>query len=157
MTRCVALLLVCLFAAPLAFAEEEAAKPADNMEIVREALQAQKKVLIAENMDLTQTEADAFWPVYEEYQAEIKKIMDKDVAMIKKFADNFQAMTDEVADEILKAHLSNEAEYLKLKKTYLPKFQKVLPATKVARYYQLENKINAVVDYDLAAQIPLFE
>jgi len=154
MKRCVALLLVCLFAAPLAIAQEEAA---NNMEIVREAIQAQKKVLIAENMGLSQTEADAFWPVYEEYQVAMKKIMDKDIAMIEKFAKHYGEMTDEVADEIIKAHFANEEEFLKLKKSYLPKFQKVLPATKVARYFQLENKIAAVIEYDLAAEIPLVE
>jgi hypothetical protein len=157
MKRCVALLLVCLFVAPLAFAEEKAAKPANNMDIVREAIQAQKKVLIAENMGLTQTEADAFWPVYEEYQAAMKKVTDKDIAMIEKFAKHYGEMTDDVADEIIKVHFANEEEYLKLKKSYLPKFQKVLPATKVARYFQLENKIAAVIEYDLAAEIPLVE
>ncbi|UCH83113.1 MAG: hypothetical protein JSW50_11665, partial [Candidatus Latescibacterota bacterium] len=157
MKRCIALLLVCVFAAPLAFAEEKAAKPADNMEIVREAIQAQKKVLIAENMQLTQAEADAFWPVYEEYQKELKKLTDKALNNIKKFAENFDSMTDEVAEEIIKTHLANEGEYLKLKNSYLPKFMKVLPATKVARYFQLENKVDAVINYDLAAEIPLFQ
>jgi len=157
MKRFIALLLVCVFAAPLAFAEEKAAQPADNMEIVREAIRAEKKVLIAENMQLTQSEADMFWPIYDAYQKDIKKIVDKDLANIKKFAENYGSMTDEAANEIIKAHLANEAEYLKLKNTYLPKFMKVLPATKVARYYQLENKIAAVISYDLAAEIPLFE
>lgn len=156
MKRCVALLLVCVFIAPLAFAQEEA-EPADNMDIVREALQAQKKVFIAENMDLTQAEADKFWPVYDEYQAALKKLGDKDIALIKMFAENFDTMTDEVAGEIVKGFLGNEAEHLELQKSYLPKFEKALPMTKVARYYQLENKIAAVINYDLAAQIPLFE
>ncbi len=157
MKRFIALLLVCVFAAPLAFAQEEAAAPADNMEIVREAIHAQKKVLIAENMELTQAEADQFWPVYDEYQAEMKKLGDKDIALIKKFAENYETMTDEVAGEIVKMFMDNEAEHLKLKKTFLPKFEKVLPPTKVARYYQLENKIAAVISYDLAAEIPLFK
>ena len=147
-----AVLLIVSIALPLAAQQE---KPADNMNIVREALRAEKKVLVAENMQLTESEAQAFWPVYEEYQAEMKTIGDRMVKLIENYAASYKSMTDEAAAKLLKELLSIQGDRAKLPEKYLPKFQKVLPVTKVARYYQIENKIRAVVDYDVASQIPL--
>lgn len=150
----IALLLIAMIALP-AFAQEE--QPADNMDIVRDALRAQKKVLIAENMDLTEAEAKVFWPVYEEYQTAMKPIADRRIKLIEDYAANFLSLTDEMATKLLAEAMAVQKERMKLDETFLPKFQKVLPPVKVARYYQLENKIRAVVDYDLAAEIPLAE
>ena len=147
-----AALLVFSLALPLAAQQE---KPADNMSIVREAMRADKKVVVADNMQLTEPEAKAFWPVYEEYQTEMTAVGDRTVKLIEDYAANYQAMTDEAAGKLLKEMMSIQGERLKVQEKYLPKFQKVLPMTKVARFYQVENKIRAIVDYDLAAQIPL--
>jgi hypothetical protein len=149
-----ALLLVAL-ALPLTAQEKE--QPADNMEIIRDALRAEKKVLVAENMDLTEAEAKAFWPVYEEYQNAMKSVADRRIKLIKDYAANYLSLTDETAMTLVKELVDIQKERIKLDDSFLPKFQKVLPAVKVARYYQLENKIRAVVDYDLARQIPLAE
>jgi hypothetical protein len=147
-----AALLVLSLALPLAAQQE---KPADNMSIVREAMRADKKVVVADNMQLTESEAKAFWPVYEEYQTEMTAVGDRTVKLIEDYAANYQAMTDEAAGKLLNEMMSIQGERLKVQEKYLPKFQKVLPMTKVARFYQVENKIRAIVDYDLAAQIPL--
>jgi len=132
-------------------------KPADNMNIVRDAIQAEKKVLVAENMGLTETEAAAFWPVYEEYQAEVKKLGDRMVKLVENYGTTHKVMTDDTAGKLLQEMLAIQSDRVKLQEKFLPKFQKVLPMTKVARYYQIENKIRAVVDYDVASQIPLME
>ncbi len=153
-----AILLIMSLALPLAAQEATPpakGQPADNMEIVREALRAEKKVLVAENMQLTQSEADAFWPVYGEYQAETKAIGDRMVKLVENYGKTINVMTDETAGMLLKEMLSIQMDRVKLQEKYLPKFQKVLPMTKVARYYQIENKVRAVVDYDVAAEIPL--
>jgi len=147
-----AVLLIASLVLPV-FAQEE--KPADNMAIVRDAIRAQKKVLIADNMQLTETEATAFWPVYDEYQNAMKPLADRGIKMIQNYAANYENMTDEAAGAMLKEYMDIQKEQVKIKDTYLPKFQKVLPAKKVARYYQIENKIAAVINYDLADQIPL--
>ncbi len=147
-----AVLLIASLALPLAAQQE---KPADNMDIVREALRAEKKVLVAENMQLTESEAAAFWPVYEEYQTEMKAIGDRMVKLVEAYAAAYKAMNDETAANLVKELLSIQSDRAKLAEKYLPKFQKVLPIAKVARYYQIENKIRAVVDYDVASQIPL--
>ena len=146
-----AVLLIASLALPV-LAQE---KPADNMAIVRDAIRAQKKVLIADNMQLTEAEATAFWPVYEEYQNAMKPLVDRTVKMIQDYAANYETMTDEAAGALLKEYMGIQKEQVKIKETYLPRFQKVLPMKKVARYYQIENKVRAVVDYDLADQIPL--
>ena len=149
-----AVLLIVSIALPLAAQQE---KPADNMNIVREALRAEKKVLVAENMQLTESEATAFWPVYDEYQTEMKVIGDRMVKLIENYGTTHKVMTDDTAGKLLKEMLAIQADRVKLQEKYLPKFQKVLPMTKVARYYQIENKVRAVVDYDVSSQIPLAE
>lgn len=149
-----AILLVVSLALPLAAQEE---KPADNMDIVRAAIRAEKKVLVAENMQLTETEAKAFWPVYDEYEAAMKGIGDRTVKLIENYATTHKVMTDDTAAKLLKEFMSIQSERLKLLESFLPKFQKVLPATKVARFYQIENKVRAVVDYDIASEIPLIK
>ncbi len=153
--RILAVIMICLVAVP-AIAQDT---PADNMDIVRDALRAQKKVLIAENMPLTESEATAFWPIYEEYQGALKVINDSDIKLIEEYATNWNmdSMTDEIAEKLTKKSLANRGERLKLQDKYFSKFAKVITAKKAARYYQLENKIRAVIDYDLAAQIPLVD
>ncbi len=153
-----AVLLVMSLVLPLAAQEQKPAdKPADNMAIVRDALRAQKKVLVAENMQLTESEAAAFWPVYEEYQNEMKGVGDRMVKLIENYAATHKVMTDDTAAKLLKELLAVQTDRVKLQEKYLPKFEKVLPMTKVARYYQIENKVRAVVDYDIASEIPLVE
>ena len=130
-------------------------KPADNMQLVREKIKTDKKLFIAQNMNLTESEAKVFWPVYEDYQKELGKLVDKTVKLIDNYATNYETMTEEAAKELINGYLAIEGERVALMKSFLPKFRKVLPEKKVARYYQLENKIDAVVNYGLARQIPL--
>ena len=130
-------------------------KPADNMQLVREKIKTDKKLFIAQNMNLTESEAKVFWPVYENYQKDLGKLVDKTVKLIDNYAANYQTMSEEAAKEMINGYLAIETERVTLMKSFLPKFRKVLPEKKVARYYQLENKIDAIVNYGLAKQIPL--
>jgi hypothetical protein len=130
-------------------------KPADNMQLVREKIKTDKKLFIAENMNLMESEAKVFWPVYEDYQKELGKLLDKTAKLIDNYAANYETMTEEAAKGLIDGYLAIETERVTLMKSFLPKFRKVLPEKKVARYYQLENKINAVVKYELAKLIPL--
>lgn len=130
-------------------------KPADTNQLVREKVQADKKLFIAENMQLTEAEAKKFWPVYESYQKDLGKIVDRSKKLIEDYANNYQTMTDATAKKLLDETVAIENDRLKLKKDYLPKFRKALSDRKAARYYQLENKIFAVVSYELAKVIPL--
>lgn len=132
-------------------------KPADNMQVVLEKIRADKKLLVAENMQLTEAEAKAFWPVYNQYQDELFLLRTRTAKLIKDYAEAYDQMTKDTAKKLLDELVSIEALGPKLRQTYLPKFRKVLPETKVVRYYQIENKINAALMYELAANIPLMK
>jgi hypothetical protein len=130
-----------------------------NMEILKEKVKADKKLIIATNMNLTDAEAKTFWPLYDGYQKELEQINQRLITMIKGYADAYNAGKGEISDDQAKKLLSEalaiEESEVKLRQSYAAKLGKVLPATKVARYLQIENKIRAIVKFELAAQIPL--
>ena len=130
-------------------------KPADNMDLVQEKIRTDKKLFIATNMELTESEAKTFWPVYEAYQAELKTLREREIKLIEAFAAAYETMSDGVAKDLLNDSLSISSDHQNLNQSFLPKFRKVLTDKKVARYYQLESKINAVVEYEMAKRIPL--
>ena len=132
-------------------------KPADNMQIMRDKIKADKKLVVASNMELTEAEAKAFWPVYDQYQKDLGAINERIVKMIKSYADayNAKSMTDDGAKKLTDEFIAIEKAEAAMKESYVPKLSKVLPPKKVARYLQIENKIRALVKYDLAGQIPL--
>ncbi|MDR4499520.1 MAG: hypothetical protein MRK02_16625 [Candidatus Scalindua sp.] len=132
-------------------------KPADNMQIVIEKVRADKKLLVAENLQLTETEAKDFWPVYEQYQHELFLIRVRTAKLIKDYSDAYGKMTDDSARELLDEYMNIEKLTLKLHKSYLRKFRKILPEIKVTRYYQIENKIQVAMMFELAANIPLMK
>jgi hypothetical protein len=128
---------------------------ADTMQMVRDKIRADKKLLIAENLPLTESEAKAFWPVYEAYEKELSKLNDRMIKLIKEYANNYQTMSDQTAKRLMDEYLAIDAARLKVRQAYVPRFRKVLREKQVARYYQLENKVQAAVSYELAAEIPL--
>ena len=130
-------------------------KPADNMQIVLEKTRADKKLFVAENMELTEAEAKAFWPVYEQYQDELFLLRARTAKLIKDYGEGYEKMTNDTAKKLLDELMIIEGLGPKLRQAYLPKFRKALPEVKVVRYYQIENKIYAVLLYELARNIPL--
>ena len=134
-------------------------KPADNMQILRDKVKADKKLLVAANMDLTGSEAKGFWPVYEEYQKDLTAINRRIGKLIESYAADYRAntLTNEKAKKLINELVAIEKADGGLQATYAPKLSKVLPAKKVARYLQIENKIRAALKYELAANIPVVE
>jgi hypothetical protein len=132
-------------------------KPADNMQIVLEKVRADKKLLVAENLQLTEAEAKVFWPVYAQYQDELFILRSRTAKLINDYADAYDKMTNDTAKKLLDELMNIEALGPKLRQAYLPKFRKALPEIKVVSYYQIENKIQAVLLYELAAKIPLMK
>jgi hypothetical protein len=148
------LCLVALTAAPV-FAQD---KPTDtNMQILLDKVKADKKLVVAANMDLSEPEAKAFWPIYEAYQKELQSLNDRLGKAILAYADayNSKALTDAQATQLTNEVLAIDQDEITLRKTYATKLGQVIPAKKVARYLQIENKIRAAIRYDLAAGIPL--
>jgi hypothetical protein len=134
-------------------------KPADNMQILWEKVKADKKLLVANNMGLTESEAKDFWPVYEEYQRDLVAINQRIIKLIESYAADYRAdtLTDEKAQKLIEELVAIEQAEAGLKTSYVPKLSKVLPPKKVARYLQIENKIRAAVKYELAGGVPLVQ
>ncbi len=134
-------------------------KPDGNMQILRDKIKADKKLLVAENMELTESEAKAFWPVYEAYQNDLLATNQRIGRLIEGYAADYQknALTDEKAEKLIPELVGIQKAEAELQASYVPKLNKVLPPKKVARYLQIENKIRAVVKFELAAEIPLVE
>lgn len=134
-------------------------KPADNMQIIIEKVRTDKKLIVADNMQLTESEAKGFWPVYKQYQDELFLIRVRTSKLINDYrnAYNNNSITNDIARTLLDEYMNIETLTLKLRKAYLPKFREVLPEPKVARYYQIENKIQAALYYEFAAGIPLMK
>jgi len=135
------------------------AAPADDLEILRAKIHADKKLLVAANMDLTEAEAKGFWPIYDAYQKDLHAINLRIAKQLETYANDRRGgkLTDAGAKKLIDESLAIEQSEADLKSHYAPKLGKVLPAKKVARYLQIENKIRAVVRYDLVAGVPLVE
>jgi hypothetical protein len=130
-----------------------------NMEILREKIKADKKLVVAQNLNLTDAEGAAFWPVYDGYQKDLQQINARLAAAIGAYADAYNKgpVTNESANKLLNEAMAIDEAELQLKKSATPKIMAALPATKAARYIQIENKIRAAIRYELAANIPLVQ
>jgi len=143
-----------LLAVPV-FAAEQATDT--NMEILKQKLKADKKLLVASNMELSDAEAKQFWPIYEAYQKDLEGVNQQLGKTVTEYAEAFNkgSISNDTAKKLLGEALAVEEQETKLKRTYAEKLEKVLPATKVARYIQMETKIRSLIKFELAQQIPL--
>ncbi|MCU0252411.1 MAG: hypothetical protein MUE61_19640 [Vicinamibacterales bacterium] len=152
------LVLAFAIAAPAA-AQTPQAGATTNMQILVEKLKADKKLLVAETVGLTDAEGKAFWPIYDACQAELGGINTRLKNLITAYAKDFNAgtMTDPKAAAMLTEMFAIDEALLASKKSCAAKLNGVIPATKIARYVQVENKIRAQINYDLAASIPFVQ
>lgn len=118
-------------------------------------LKADRQSVVASNLPLTDGESRAFWPVYKEYRAEVEKVGDRLSKLIVAYASNYETMTDEKADAFFKESVGIERDKLAVREKYVPKVRAVLPAQKAARFFQIENKLDAIVNVTLTQEIPL--
>ena len=128
-----------------------------NLQILRDSIRANKKALVAVNLTLSDQEAQQFWPVYDRYQKDLAPIQDRFLKVLDDYTSHYRELTDEKAMKIAEDYLAIEADRARLRQSYLPEFAKVLSGKKVARFYQIENKMDAVLRYDLAGTIPVVE
>lgn len=129
----------------------------DYIELARDILKTEKKLAVAGEMNLTDAEIPPFWELYNEYNNKLSLTQNQRIAIIKEFAANYESMSDDMANDLILKYMRYEQDLLKLKKSYYSRFKKILPAGKAARYFQLENKIQTLVDAELALEIPLIE
>ena len=139
----------------LASAGSLAAQTRSDIEVLRQELRTDRQAVIAKNMKMTEAQATAFWPVYRAYQADLTKVGDRYIKLLEGYGKKYDTMKDADAETLLKDYLDAKEAKIKLQSDYIGKFKKVIPATLVARYYQIENKIDAIINLELAAGIPL--
>ncbi len=129
----------------------------DYMEVQRAALKTEKKGIVAEAMQLTEEESTVFWPLYNEYNEKSYIINTKVYNLVQKYADEFETLTSEQAVELWNESMKIKNESSKLKNTYFKKFLKIMDGKKVVRYFQTENKIADIVNYQITMEVPLVE
>lgn len=128
-----------------------------ELDILLSTIRANRKALVAVNLELTDAEAAKFWPLYDAYMKDMGALQDRVVGVIRDYSESFGSMTDDRAIELAKSYLAIENDRAKLRESKLEAFASALPGKKVARFYQIENKMDAVIRYDLAAGIPVIE
>jgi hypothetical protein len=154
-TRALALALALLLS--IAGSPAAAQTATDELEAARTQIQADRKAIVSRLMNMTEAESNAFWPVYNEYREAIRKIDDKLVTTAETYFKGADSLTDKQAQELLSDWMKLRADKLSLRKSYVKKFSKAIPTTKLVRFYQIESKMDAVIEYELAASIPLVE
>ena len=128
-----------------------------DLHVLLDTIRANRKALVAVNLNLTDEEGARFWPLYDRYQQEMNAVGDRLSTLIEDYIANFRDISNDKALLLAKEYLAAEAERLKVRSAYVDEFAKILPGRTVARFYQIENKMDAVLRYDLAATIPVVE
>jgi hypothetical protein len=142
---------------PQAASQSSTSSIDQDIDLLRKDIRSQKKQIIAANVQLTDAEAQAFWPVYDQYTADLVKTNNDKYALIKEYAQSYDTMTDAQADDWTKRVLQLDAKVAALRLKYLPAFHKVLSPKKTALYEQVERKTQMLIDVQLALQIPLVQ
>ena len=125
--------------------------------LTRAEIQTERQAIVAANLPMTEEQAKAFWPLYREYRDELAKAGDRTVALIESYAADYKSMDDAKSQAMIDEFFSIRKDETKIMSSWMPKFGKVLPATSVARFLQIENKLDAIIRFELAAEIPLVE
>jgi hypothetical protein len=128
-----------------------------NIQLLRQDIRSKKKQLVAANLSLTETEATKFWPVYDQYTADSAQINDEKVALIKEYAESWGKMSDDQALSLTNRALTVEKHVSDLRIRYVPMFSKVIPGTKVATFFQIDRRVQALIDIQLSSQLPLVQ
>jgi hypothetical protein len=140
-------------------AEQKSEAEKKNIEeyirLVRRDLRQDKRELIAEAMNLDQSEAAVFWPVYDRYEADLRKLGDEKLALIKDYSDNYKTMNDAKAGELTRKAIDLDIRRTSLLQQYLPEFQKALTNRRAAQFYQVEMPMLKLVDLQIASQLPM--
>jgi len=126
-----------------------------DIEMLRANLRAQRKQIVAENMTLTADEATKFWPIFDQYRKEAIKPNDERWALIKEYAANYSTMTDAQAQDYMKRATAVEQQLLELRMKYVPIFEKVISPKKTALWYQIDRRIDLLINLQLSTTIPM--
>jgi len=131
------------------------AQAAEMIELTREVVQTERKMIVSANMAFSDEESQQFWPVYNNYQSDIREVNDRRVELVRSYLEDYDTLNDEQAEKMIREFLAIEVDRLSLKRSYIRKFKKTLSQKKVLRFYQIDNKLDTIIDFDLARGIPL--
>jgi hypothetical protein len=129
----------------------------EGVQLFRKDIRSMKKQIVAANMDLTDEEAQQFWPIYDRYTVELAGLYDGKFALLKEYAQNYDTLTGEEAESYIKGRAAVEESIMQLRLKYLPILRKVLSAKATALFFQLDWRLSLIVDLQLASQTPLIE
>ncbi len=152
-----AFILACVTTALLSGSTSAQQKP-DTWTVIQQLqsdLKADRLLVVSTNLPLTDGESKAFWPIYKEYRTEVEKLGDRTAKLITAYAANFETMDDTKAEAFFNEQMAIDRARVTLREKYVPRVRKVLPAAKAARFFQIENKIDSIVNVTLANEIPL--
>ena len=153
----VALALVLVFSA--SSTEAQGLLTQKDIAAAKEMVERKRNFVVIANLDLTEEEGKKFWPLYDEYRIKIREVRMRRLELIKNYAERFNADTvdEDFADDAILEFLDIQADTVKVRKKYWKKFRRIIPASKAARFYQLENKMDSEIDYVMAGGTPLIE
>ena len=155
---CVVLVFAFTAASSPALAQTETATGIQiekDLELLRRNLRGEKKKLIALNVQLTETEATKFWPVYDQYAAEMSKHYDEFYSIIRDYAANQKTLTDTQAINMIKRWSAIQVELAQTRQKYVPIVEKVMPGKKAALFFQIDRRLYELLDLSVASEIPL--
>ena len=155
---CGVLLLAFAAANGTALAQTETANGVEvekDLALLRRDIRAEKKKIIAANVSLTPEEATKFWPVYDQYVAEMTKNNDEFYSVIKDYAANQKTLTDAQASSMIKRWVEIQIAQAQTRQKYIPLFEKVVPAMKVARFFQIDRRLYLLLDLQVTSEVPL--
>jgi hypothetical protein len=142
---------------PVAVSPAGAESAPNDLNLLLNTIRANRRALVAVNLNLTADEAAKFWPLYDRYQQEMNTLGDRMAAVVADYSSSFRDLGNDKALQLVRDYLAVEADRLQVRRTYLDEFAKILPGRTVARFFQIENKMDAVIRYDLAATIPVVD
>lgn len=171
--RSLRLIALAVVAAPVLYAQQPASmqpapqQPATQqptpqqmqaaVDTMRAEIASARKQTVAQNMTFTDAEATKFWPVYDAYRAEIKKAKDGEWAVVQQYAQNIGKMNDSLAQSLMSQWMASRKAQMEVRASYVPKFVSAIGWMKSARYFQIEEKLDAIMDFNRAKQIPLVQ
>jgi Spy/CpxP family protein refolding chaperone len=142
----------------VAVSDDDAQSVTDqDIEMLREDLRAQRKQITAQNMTLTADEATKFWPIFDQYRQEAKRLNDDRWALIKDYAANYKSMTDAQAQDYITRSNAFDQQLLELRMKYVPVFEKVISPRKAALWYQIDRRIDLLINVQLSGRIPMVD
>jgi Spy/CpxP family protein refolding chaperone len=128
--------------------------PDEDLQLLKSNVRSQKKQVVAANMDLTDVEAEKFWPVYDRYATDLAKVYDTKIALLQEYLENYQTMSGDQAESYLRRRAAVEEDVMQVRLKYLPDFRKVLTGRQTALFYQIDWRLDLMINLQLA-QAPI--